>query len=155
MRGKDEQQLDGFSYISPEQRVPQDHPLRPLRVMTDEALRELQPRFNTLYAKTGRPSIAPEKLLRALLPQALYSVRSEWLLMEQLDYNPLFRWFVGLNMDDNIWDVTVFTKNRERLLDGDFAEAFFQAVLQQARQRSLLRTNTSPWTERCCKRGRV
>ena len=138
MRGKDEQQLDVFSYVSPEQRVPQDHPLRPLRVMTDEALRELQPRFHKLYAKTGRPSIAPEKLLRALLLQALYSVRSERLLMEQLDYNLLFRWFVGLNMDDAIWDVSVFTKNRERLLDGDIAEAFFQAVLQQARERSLL-----------------
>jgi len=96
MRGKDEQQLDVFSYISPEQRVPHDHPLRPLRVMTDEALRELQPRFNKLYAKTGRPSIAPEKLLRALLLQALYSVRSERMLMEQLNYNLLFRWFVGL-----------------------------------------------------------
>jgi transposase len=129
MRGKDEQQLDVFSYVSPEQRVPQDHPLRSLRAMTDEALRDLQPRFNQLYAKTGRPSIAPEKLLRALLLQALYSVRSERLLMEQLDYNLLFRWFVGLNMDDAIWDVTVFTKNRERLLDGDIAEAFFQAVL--------------------------
>src|ERR1700693_2094155 len=109
MRGKDEQQLDVFSYISPEQRVPHDHPLRPLRVMTDEALKELQPRFNKLYAKTGRPSIAPEKLLRALLLQALYSVRSERMLMEQLDYNLLFRWFVGLNMDDPIWDVTVRT----------------------------------------------
>jgi len=101
MRGKDEQQLDVFSYVSPEQRVPQDHPLRPLRVMTDVALKELQPRFNRLYAKTGRPSIAPEKLLRALLLQALYSVRSERMLMEQLDYNLLFRWFVGLNMDDS------------------------------------------------------
>src|SRR5258705_1507524 len=138
MLGKAEQQLDVFSYISPEQRVPQDHPLRPLRVMTDEALQQLRPRFNSLYAKTGRPSIAPEKLLRALLLQALYSVRSERMLMEQLDYNLLFRWFVGLNMDDPIWDVTVFTKNRERLLDGDIAEAFFQAVLQQARERSLL-----------------
>src|SRR5262250_1244961 len=138
MRGKDEQQLDVFSYISPEQRVPHDHPLRPLRVMTDEALRQLQPRFNKLYAKTGRPSIAPEKLLRALLLQALYSVRSERMLMEQLDYNLLFRWFVGLNMDDSVWDVTVFTKNRERLLDGDIAEAFFQAVLKQARERNLL-----------------
>jgi transposase len=138
MRGKDEQQLDVFSYISPEQRVPHDHPLRRLRVMTDEALRDLQARFIKLYAKTGRPSIAPEKLLRALLLQALYSVRSERLLMEQLDYNLLFRWFVGLNMDDAIWDVTVFTKNRERLLDGDIAEAFFQAVLKQARQQNLL-----------------
>jgi transposase len=100
--------LDVFSYISPEQRVPQDHPLRSLRAMTDEALQQLQPRFNRLYAKTGRPSIAPEKLLRALLLQALYSVRSERMLMEQLDYNLLFRWFVGLNMDDSVWDVTVF-----------------------------------------------
>src|ERR1700675_4939056 len=138
MRGKDEQQLDVFSYISPEQRVPHDHPLRPLRVMTDEALRELQPRFNQLYAKTGRPSIAPEKLLRALLLQALYSVRSERALMEQLDYNLLYRWFVGLNMDDAMWDVTVFTKNRERLLKGNIAQAFFQIVLEQARAQSLL-----------------
>src|SRR5437588_10355905 len=138
MRGKDEQQLDVFSYISPEQRVPQDHPLRSLRAMTDEALQQLQPRFNKLYAKTGRPSIAPEKLLRALLLQVLYSVRSERMLMEQLDYNLLFRWFVGLNMDDAIWDATVFTKNRQRLLDGNIANAFFAAVLKQARQRNLL-----------------
>src|SRR5437870_6238943 len=138
MRGKDEQQLDVFSYVSPEQRVPQDHPLRPLRVMTDEALRELQPRFHKLYAKTGRPSITPEKLLRALLLQVLYSVRSERLLMEQLDYNLLFRWFVGLAMDDPIWDATVFTKNRERLLRGDIARAFFERVRAQAEQRGLL-----------------
>jgi transposase len=123
MRGKDEQQLDVFSYISAEERVPQDHPLRLLRAMTDEALRQLQPRFNKLYAKTERPSIAPEKLLRALLLQALNSVRSERMLMEQLDHNLLFRWFVGLNMDDPIGDVTVFTKNRERLPDGDIPEA--------------------------------
>jgi len=96
MRGNDEQQLDVFSYISPEERVPQDHPLHSLRVMTDEALQQLQPRFNNLYAKIGRPSIAPEKLLRAFLLQALYSVRSERMLLEQLDYNLLFRWFVGL-----------------------------------------------------------
>src|SRR5881397_1527766 len=138
MRGKDEQQLDVFSYVSPEQRVPQDHPLRPLRVMTDEALKELQPRFHKLYAKTGRPSIAPEKLLRALLLQALYSVRSERLLMEQLDYNLLFRWFVGLNLDEHVWDVTVFTKNRERLLEGDIAQAFFDKVLKLARAEQLL-----------------
>jgi len=138
MRGKDEQQLDVFSYISPERRIPQDHPLRPLRAMADEALRELQPRFRKLYAKTGRPSIAPEKLLRALLLQVLYSVRSERMLMEQLDYSLLFRWFVGLNMDDPIWDVTVFTKNRQRLLAGNIADAFFAAVLKQARQRNLL-----------------
>jgi transposase len=114
MRGDDEQQLGVFSYISPEQRVPQEHPLRPLRAMADAALRELQPRFSKLYAKTGRPSIAPEKLLRALLLQVLYSVRSERMLMEQLDYNLLFRWFVGLNMHDAIWNATVFTKKRQR-----------------------------------------
>src|SRR5438874_11902230 len=138
MRGEDKQQMGVFSYVSPEQRIPQDHPLRPLRAMADKMMRELQAQFNKLYAKTGRPSIAPEKLLRALLLQVLYSVRSERMLTEQLDYSLLFRWFVGLNMDDAIWDVTVFTKNRERLLDGDIAEAFFQAVLRQARERNLL-----------------
>src|SRR6516165_1792724 len=138
MRGKDEQQLDVFSYISAEERVPQHHPLRLLRAMTDEALRQLQPRFNRLYAKTGRPSIAPEKLLRALLLQALYSVRSERMLMEQLDYNLLFRWFVGLNLDDSVWDVTVFTKNRERLLQADVARQFFQLVVEQARNLNLM-----------------
>src|ERR1700690_3571679 len=125
MRGDDEQQLDVFSYVSPERRIPQDHPLRSVRAMADDALRDLRPRFNKLYSKTGRPSIAPEKLLRALLVQALYSVRSERMLMEQLDYSLLFRWFVGLNMDDPIWDVTVFTKNRQGLLAGEIAEAFF------------------------------
>ena len=138
MRGDDEQQLEVFSYVSPERRIPQNHPLRPLRAMADEALRELQGRFSRLYAKTGRPSIAPEKLLRALLLQVLYSVRSERMLMEQLDYSLLFRWFVGLNMDDGIWDATVFTKNRQRLLAGDIADAFFAAVLKQARERNLL-----------------
>jgi len=112
--------------------------------MTDEALRELKPRFSRLYAKTGRRSIAPEKLLRALLLQVLYSVRSERMLMEQLDYSLLFRWFVGLNMDDPIWDVTVFTKNRQRLPAGDIAEAFFAAVLQQARQGICSPMSTSP-----------
>src|SRR5271170_3522134 len=138
MRGDDDQQLDVFSYVSPEQRIPPEHPLRPIRAMADGALRELQRKFGKLYAKTGRPSIAPEKLLRALLLQVLYTVRSERMLMEQLNYNLLFRWFVGLNMDDAIWDVTVFTKNRQRLLEGDIAEAFFAAVLKQARQRNLL-----------------
>jgi transposase len=127
-----------FSYVSPERRIPADHPLRPIREMTDGVLRELSPRFARLYAKTGRPSIAPEKLLRALLLQVLYSVRSERLLMEQLAYNLLFRWFVGLSMDDPVWDVTVFTKNRERLLRGDVAEAFFQRVLELARREQLL-----------------
>src|SRR5271170_3585840 len=138
MRGQDDQQLGVFSYVSPEQRIPHDHPLRQLRVMAGEALRELKPRFSRLYAKTGRPSIAPEKLMRALLLQVLYSVRSERMLMEQLDYSLLFRWFVGLNMDDPIWDVTVFTKNRQRLLAGNIAAAFFVAVLKQARRRNLL-----------------
>ena len=138
MRGNDQQQASMWSYISPEQRVPQDHPLRQIRSMTDQILTQLSPRFRRLYAKTGRPSIAPEKLLRALLLQVLYTVRSERMLMEQLDYNLLFRWFVGLNMDDVVWDATVFTKNRQRLLEGDLASAFFQAVLQQARTLDLL-----------------
>ena len=127
-----------FSYLSAEQRVPQDHPLRPLRKMMDEALAELSPRFTRMYAKRGRPSIAPEKLLRALLLQIVYTIRSERQLMEQLDYNLLYRWFVGLNMDDPMWDVTVFTKNRERLLKGNIAQALFEKVLEQARAQSLL-----------------
>src|ERR1700685_3159037 len=138
MRGADHQQSEMFSYISAEKRVPQDHPLRTIRAMLDAALRNMGPQFEAVYAKVGRPSIAPEKLLRALLLQVLYTVRSERMLMEQLDYNLLFRWFVGLNMDDAIWDVTVFTKNRQRLLEGDIAEAFFAAVLDQARKHHLL-----------------
>jgi transposase len=138
MRGDDRQQAGMWSYISPEQRVPADHPLRPIRAMVDTILAELSPEFTTLYSPVGRPSIPPEKLLRALLLQVLYSTRSERLLMEQLDYNLLFRWFVGLNMDDAIWDPTVFTKNRERLLAGDIAQAFFTRVLAQARQRGFL-----------------
>ena len=138
MRGDHEQPVPMWSYISPEQRIPQDHPLRALRTLVDAVLKELSPRFSQLYAKTGRPSVAPERLLRALLLQVLYSIRSERQLMEQLDYNLLYRWFVGLNMDDPIWDVSVFTKNRQRLLDGEVAEAFFDAVLAQARARQLL-----------------
>jgi transposase len=138
MRGDDRRPDDLFSYIRPEQRIPVDHPLRPIREMVDTVLRELSPGFAGLYAKTGRPSIPPEKLLRALLIQVLYTVRSERQLMEQLDYNLLFRWFVGLSMDDAIWDVTVFTKNRERFLHGDVARAFFERVVAQAEQRHLL-----------------
>jgi len=138
MRGDDRQQSAMFSYVAPEARVPQDHPLRPIRTMTDQVLRELSPRFKTIYSPLGRPSIAPEKLLRALLLQVLYTVRSERLLMEQLDYNLLFRWFVGLNTDEHVWDVTVFTKNRERLLEGDIAQAFFDKVLNLARTEQLL-----------------
>jgi transposase len=138
MRGDDRQQAAMFSYLSPEQRVPGDHPLRPIRQMVDDVLRGLSPQFDALYARTGRPSIPPEKLLRALLVQLLYSVRSERQLMEQLDYNLLFRWFVGLNMDDPVWDATVFTKNRERLLAGDIAQGFFDHVLAQAYARDLM-----------------
>ena len=138
MRGDDTQQGHMWSYLQPEQRVPQDHPLRPIRAMVDQALRDLSPRFALLYSHTGRPSIPPEQLLRALLLQAFYSVRSERQLMEQLDYNLLFRWFVGLSMDEAIWDPTVFTKNRDRLFQGDIAQAFFAAVLAQARQANLV-----------------
>jgi transposase len=127
-----------YSYLSPEERVPADHPLRPIRKMTDEAMKGLSRTFNAMYAATGRPSIAPEKLLRALLLQVLYTVRSERLLMEQLEYNLLFRWFVGLNMDEPVWVPTVFSKNRERLLEGDIAERFFGGVLKQAREADLL-----------------
>src|SRR3989449_11265256 len=127
-----------WSYVSPEARVPQDHPLRPMRQMVGVVLTELSPRFAPLYATTGRPSIAPEKLLRALLLQVLYTVHSERLLMEQLDYNLLFRWFVGLEMDDPVWNATVFTKNRERLLTGEIARGFFERAVAQARERDLL-----------------
>lgn len=138
MRGDDPKAGDMWSYRTPEQRVPADHPLRSVRLMTERALAELDPLFDRLYAKGGRPSVPPEQLLRALLLQLLYSVRSERLLMERLDYDLLFRWFVGLNADDPVWDVTVFTKNRERLLRGEVAQAFFDAVLRQARERDLL-----------------
>ena len=138
MRGADHQQSSMFSYISAERRVPKEHPLRAIRAMADGALDELGPRFDALYAGNGRPSIAPEKLLRALLLQALYTVRSERLLMEQLAYNLLFRWFVGLGIDDPVWDATVFTKNRERLLEGEIADGFFSAVVGQARAQGLL-----------------
>jgi transposase len=132
MRGADEQPGSMFSYVSLEARVPADHPLRAIRRITDRALERLSPRFGTLYINFGRPSIPPEKLLRALLLQALYTIRSERQLMEQIDYNLLFRWFVGLGMDDAVWALTTFTKNRDRLLAGDIAAAFFDAVLIHA-----------------------
>jgi len=138
VRGDDEQSGHLFSYLSPEQRVPADHPLRAIRTMTDDALRRLSPRFDAIYVATGRPSIPPEHLLRALLLHVLYSVRSERMLMEQLEYNLLFRWFVGLGMDDAVWAPTTFTKNRDRLLEGDIARAFFEDVVAQARGRRLL-----------------
>lgn len=138
MRGQDTQQAGLFSYLSPEERVPATHPLRPLRQYVDTALTALSPQLAKLYAHTGRPSIAPEKLLRALLLQVLYSLRSERLLMEELQYNLLFRWFVGLDLDAPVWDVTVFTKNRDRLLAGEVATAFFEQVLAQAKTHRLL-----------------
>lgn len=138
MRGNQEQQEQVFSYVSLEQRVPQSHPLRKIRLMADRSLQEMSRLFDQIYAHVGRPSIAPERLLRALMLQVLYTIRSERLLMEQLDYNLLFRWFVGLQMDDAVWDVTVFTKNRERLVNAEVAQRFFTAVLQLASQANLL-----------------
>jgi transposase len=126
-----------FSYISAEERVPAKHPLRPIRLMADIALDALSPAFDEIYVALGRPSIAPEKLLRALLLQVLYTIRSERMLMEQLEYNLLFRWFVGLNMDDPVWVPTVFSKNRDRLLEGDIARKFFDQVLAQAAETGL------------------
>ena len=132
MRGEDSKQEAMFSYLSPEKRVPTEHPLRSVRAMVDSVLEQMSPRFAKLYAEVGRPSIAPERLLRALLLQIFYSVRSERLLMEQLDYNLLFRWFVGLAMDEPVWNHAVFSKNRERLLNEEIAEAFFKRVLALA-----------------------
>src|SRR5215469_4928608 len=138
MRGWDVKSDALFSYVSCEARVPKDHPLRPIRRIVDEALAALSPEFEQLYAKFGRPSIPPERLLRALLLQAFYSVRSELQLMEQLDYNLLYRWFVGLSLDAAVWDATVFTKNRERLIEGDIARKFMAAVLNQGQIKALL-----------------
>ena len=138
MRGHDDQAAHLFSYVSPEQRVPADHPLRAIRQMTDRVLTTLSRKFTRMYSTIGRPSIAPEKLLRTLLLQALYTIRSERLLMEQLEYNLLFRWFVGLNIDDPVWDPTVFSKNRDRLLRADVAALFFRAVLDEAKARGLV-----------------
>ena len=138
MRGSDDQTSGMFSYLSPEQRVRQDHPLRAIRRLTDEVLASLSPRFAKMYSDIGRPSIPPEQLLRALLIQSLYTVRSERLLMEEIDYSVLYRWFVGLSMDDPIWSPTTFSKNRDRLLASDVAGAFFDGVLAQARAAGLL-----------------
>lgn len=138
MRGDDPHHDAMFSYLTPEARVRPDHPLRPIRQMVDAALTRLSPRFDRVYATTGRPSVPPEKLLRALLLQILYSIRSERLLMEELDYSVLYRWFVGLSLDDPVWDATTFTKNRDRLLEGDIADAFFAEVLAAIRTEGLL-----------------
>ena len=138
MRGFDEQTTHLFSYLSPESRVRADHPLRAIRAFTDAALVEISPALEALYATTGRPSIPPEQLLRALVLQVLYSVRSERLLMEEIDYSILFRWFVGVGLDAPIWSHSTFSKNRDRLLRGDIAGAFFVAVQEQARTAGLL-----------------
>jgi transposase len=138
MRGPDEQTTDMFSYLSPEERVRPDHPLRAIRRMTDEVLRSLSPRFTKMYSDMGRPSIPPEQLLRALLLQGLYTIRSERLLIEEIDYSILFRWFIGLSLDEPIWSPTTFSKNRDRLLKADVASAFFDAVVQQAREAGLM-----------------
>ncbi len=137
MRGADGQQSDMFSYLSPETRVRKDHPLRAIRKMVDEVLHELSPQFNRMYASEGRPSIAPERLLRAQLVQMLYSVRSERLLIEEIDYSILFRWFVGLSLDEEVWDATTFTKNRDRLLGADVAKRFLARVVDLAREKGL------------------
>jgi len=138
MRGTDVHQEGLFSYLSPESRIPKHHPLRPVREMVDTALSELSGKFESMYADTGRQSIPPEKLLRALLLQILYSIRSERMLCEQLDYNLLFRWFIGLSMDDPVWDHSTFSKNRDRLLESDIARGLFDAILAQAEARDLI-----------------
>src|SRR5271154_5698282 len=138
MRGADHQQADMFSYLSPEQRVRKDHPLRAVRAMTEEILGNMSALFDAMYADGGRPSIPPEKLLRAQLLQMLYSVRSERLLMEEIDYSILFRWFVGLNLDEKAWDATTFTKNRDRLLEAAVAKEFLAQVVERARTAGLV-----------------
>jgi transposase len=138
MRGPDAQQSAIFSYLSPEQRVPANHPLRRIREITDRVLDELCDVFDEMYSKMGRPSVPPEKILRALLLQVLYTIRSERMVIEQLDYNLLFRWFVGLNMDDAVWVPTVFTKNRDRLLKADVARKFFDLVIVEAQALDLM-----------------
>ncbi len=141
MRGTEDPQDNLFSYVSLEDRIPDDHPLRPVRRMFDDALERLSGRLDALYPEMGRPSIPPEYLLRASLLQILYSVRSERLLMEQLDYNLLFRWFVGLGIDDPVWDPSTFSKNRDRLLDAELSRELLQAVLAPAREQKLLSTD--------------
>lgn len=138
MRGANQEQDHIFSYRSPAERVPMDHPLRAVKEMANRALKELSPEFTNMYAPMGRPSIPPEKLIRSLLLQVLYSIRSERMLMEQLDYNLLFRWFVGLSMDDEVWDHSTFSKNRERLLDAEIVQKFFENIREQAREKGLL-----------------
>lgn len=138
MLGKEQKQQTMFSYVSLESRIPKDHPLRPMRELVDKGLGTLAPLFSRMYSHTGRHSIPPEQLLRASLLQVFYTIRSERMLVEQLDYNLLFRWFVGLSMDDQVWDHSVFSKNRDRLMEHDVATAFFLSVKEQAEQAGLM-----------------
>lgn len=138
MRGESQQQGAMFSYVTMEQRIPADHPIRTIRAMVDDALRQMDASLSAMYSDRGRPSIAPERLLRAQLLMVLYSISSEQRLMEQLNYNLLFRWFVGLEMDDAVWDATVFCKNRERLIDADISQQLLLEVVEQARAHQLL-----------------
>jgi transposase len=138
LRSDDVKQQVFFSFKSIEDRIPQDHPIRPLKKLVDQALEKLSKDFDGLYSRTGRPSIPPEQLLRALLLQIFFSVRSERQLVEQLEYNMLFRWFVGLNLDDDIWNHSTFTKNRDRLLEGEVAQRFFEEVLAMAKKQGLV-----------------
>jgi transposase len=151
----DEQTSHMFSSVVPEQRVRADHPLRAIRRMTDEVLTTLSPRFDQMYSDMGRPSIPPEQLLRALVLQALYTVRSERLLMEEIDYSILFRWFVGLGMDEDIWSPTTFSKNRDRLLEGDIAAAFLMRLSVRRVPPICSPTSISPSTAPCWRRGRA
>src|SRR5260221_2820877 len=141
MRGRDKRTGELFSYVDLEKRVRSDHPLRAIRGLVNEALVALEHEFAALYAPIGRPSIPPEKLLRAMLLQGFYSIRSERLLMERLEYDLLFRWFVGIGVDDGAWDHSVFSKNRDRLLEGDIAAKFLAAVLTQPKVKKLLATD--------------
>jgi len=143
VRGGDNRSGELFSYVDLEARVRRDHPLRPIRIIVNEALSVLEREFAALYSPIGRPSIPPEKLLRAMLLQAFYSIRSERLLMERLEYDLLFRWFVGIGVDDVAWDHSVFSKNRDRLLEGDIAAKFLAAVLAQPKVKKHCRAITS------------
>src|SRR5271154_3345088 len=138
MRGADQKQGLMYSYVTMERRIRVDHPARKIRALVDGALQRMDAAMEAMYASRGRPSIAPERLLRAQLLMVLYSIRSERQLMEQLDYNLLFRWFVGLAMDDAVWDVTVFTKNRERLIGAEVSQCLLEAVLVEAGEHKLL-----------------
>lgn len=138
MRTPDHQQQKMFFYISTEKRIPKDHPLRPVKMMVEECLKSLDERFGKMYSSMGRPSIAPERLLKALLLQILYSVRSERALIEHIDYNILFRWFVGLHLDEPVWNHSTFSKNRDRLIESDIALSFLASVLEKAQEQGLL-----------------